>query len=152
MRLYLVQHGEATSKETDPNRPLTKRGKEDVSRMAKFLKKRGVRVIATWHSEKLRAIQTAQILGKAVSVEIVKQEGLAPDDPVDKWLEELNTRVKDVMMVGHLPFLERLASLLLAGDESSQIVAFKPGTVACLKREDTGEKWSLAWIKLPELV
>jgi len=152
MRLYLVQHGEATSKETDPDRPLTKKGRKDVSQMAKFLKKAGIRVIATWHSEKLRAIQTAQILGEAISVEIVKQEGLAPDDPVDKWLEELNTRVKDVMMVGHLPFLERLASLLLAGDESSQIVAFKPGAVACLKREDAGEKWSLVWMVPPELV
>lgn len=152
MRLYLVQHGEATPKETEPNRPLTERGRKDVFQMAKFLKRAGTRVIATWHSEKLRAIQTAQILGKAVSVEIVKQKGLAPNDPVDRWLEELNTRVKDVMMVGHLPFLERLASLLLAGDESSQIVAFKPGAVACLKREDAGEKWSLAWIKFPELV
>jgi len=152
MRLYLVQHGEATSKEVDPDRPLTKKGRKDVSQMAEFLKKKGIRVIATWHSEKLRAIQTAQILGEAISVEIVKQEGLAPNDPVDKWLEELNTRVKDVMIVGHLPFLERLASLLLVGDEASQIVAFKPGAVACLKREDAGEKWSLAWIKLPELV
>ena len=152
MKLYLVQHGEAAPKEVNPDRPLTKKGRKDVSQMAKFLKKAGIRVIATWHSKKLRAIQTAQILGEAVSVEIVKQEGLAPNDPVDKWLEELNTRVKDVMMVGHLPFLERLASLLLAGDESSQIVAFKPGAVACLKREDAGEKWSLAWIKLPELV
>jgi len=150
MRLYLVQHGEATSKETDPNRPLTKRGKEGVSRMAKFLKKKGIRVIATWHSEKLRAIQTAQILGKAVSVEIVKQEGLAPNDPVDKWLEELNTRVKDVMMVGHLPFLERLASLLLVGNESSQLIAFRPGGVVCLEREEG--KWSLVWMMSPELV
>jgi len=152
MKLYLVQHGEAAPKEVNPERPLTKKGRRDVSRMAKHLKKRGVRVIATWHSEKLRAIQTAQILGEAVSIEVVKQEGLAPNDPVDKWLEELNTRVKDVMIVSHLPFLGRLVSLLLGGDESSQIVAFKPGAVACLKREDAGDKWSLAWIKLPGLV
>lgn len=150
MKLYLVQHGEATSKETNPNRPLTKKGKEDVSRMAKFLKKKGIRVIATWHSGKLRAIQTAQILGEAVSVEIIKQEGLAPNDPVDKWLEELNTRVKDVMIVGHLPFLQRLASLLLVGDESSQLITFRPGGVVCLEREEG--KWSLVWTLPSELV
>lgn len=150
MRLYLVQHGEATPKETDPNRPLTGKGKKDVSRMAKFLKEKGIRVIATWHSEKLRAIQTAQILGKAVAVEIVKQGGLAPNDPVDKWLEELNTRVKDVMIVGHLPFLQRLASLLLVGDESSWLITFRPGGVVCLEREE--EKWSLVWMMPPELV
>lgn len=150
MRLYLVQHGEATSKEADPDRPLTKKGKKDVFRMAEFLKKKEIRVIATWHSEKLRAIQTAQILGEAISVEIVKQEGLAPNDPVDKWSEELNTRVKDVMMVGHLPFLERLASLLLAGDKTSPIIAFRPGGVVCLEREEG--KWSLVWMLSPELV
>lgn len=161
MRLYLVQHGEATSKEVDPNRPLTEKGKEDVSRMADFLKKGGVRVSATWHSEKLRAIQTAQILGEAVSTEIVKQEGLAPNDPVDRWLEELNTMMKDVMMVGHLPFLEKLASLLLVGNESSQLIAFRPGGVVCLEREEglrprggsaPAGKWSLVWMVSPELV
>ncbi len=150
MRLYLVQHGEATSKETDPNRPLTGKGKKDVSRMAKFLKRAGTKVIATWHSEKLRAIQTAQILGKAVSVEIVKQGGLAPNDPVDKWLEELNTRVKDVMIVGHLPFLQKLVSLLLVEDESSRLITFRPGGVVCLEREEG--KWSLIWMVPPELV
>lgn len=150
MKLYLVQHGEATPKEADPNRALTKKGKEDVFRMAKFLKKVGIKVIATWHSEKLRAIQTAQILGKAVSVEIIKQEGLAPNDPIDSWLEELNTRIKDVMMVGHLPFLQRLASLLLVGDESSRLIAFRPGGVVCLERKE--EKWSLVWMVPTELV
>ncbi len=149
MRLYLVQHGEATSEEVDPNRPLTEKGKEDVSRMADFLKKAGIRVIATWHSEKLRAIQTAQILGEAVSTEIVKQEGLAPNDPVDRWLEELNTQVKDVMIAGHLPFLQKLASLLLVGDESSRLITFRPGGVVCLEREE--EKWYLVWMVPPEL-
>ena len=150
MRLYLVQHGEASSKEVDSNRPLTKKGRKDVSQMAKFLKKKGIRVIATWHSEKLRAIQTAQILGKAVAVEIVKQGGLAPNDPVDKWLEELNSRVKDVMIVGHLPFLQRLVSLLLVGDESSWSITFRPGGVVCLERKEG--KWSLVWMMPPELV
>jgi phosphohistidine phosphatase len=150
MRLYLVQHGEATSKEVDPNRPLTKKGKEDISRMADFLKKKGIRIIATWHSEKLRAIQTAHILGEAVSSEIIKQEGLAPNDPVDKWLEELNTGVKDIMIVGHLPFLQKLASLLLVGNESSQVITFRRGGVVCLEREEG--KWSLVWMLPPEIV
>lgn len=150
MRLYLVQHGEAASKDVDPNRPLTEKGKEDISRMADFLKKRGIRVSATWHSGKLRAIQTAQILGEAVSTEIAKQEDLAPNDPVDKWLEKLNARVKDVMIVGHLPFLQKLASLLLVGDESSRLITFRTGGVVCLEREE--EKWSLIWMVSPELV
>ena len=150
MKLYLVQHGEAAPKEVNPERPLTKKGRRDVSRMAKHLKKRGVRVIATWHSEKLRATQTAQILGEAVSIEVVKQVGLAPENPADKWLEELGSRVRDVMIVSHLPFLERLASLLLAGQKPSPPIGFKPGKVVCLERKDG--KWSLAWVAFPESV
>ena len=173
MKLYLVQHGEATAKEVDPERPLTEKGRGDVSRIAGFLKKAGIKVMATWHSENLRAIQTAQILGEAVSSEIMKQEGLAPNDAVSKWLEELNTRVQDVMIVGHLPFLQKLASLLLAGNEVSQLISFRPGGVACLERAAAGlrprgatgpeglwagegsapaGKWSLIWVVPPELI
>ncbi len=150
MKLYLVQHGEATSEEVDPNRPLTEKGRKDVSRMADFLKERGIRVATTWHSEKLRAIQTAQILGEMISTEIVKKEGLAPNDPVARWLEELNSRVEDIMIVGHLPFLQKLASLLLVGDESFPIIAFRPGGVVCLEREE--RKWATVFLVPPELV
>ena len=39
MRLYLVQHGKAASKETDPLRPLTEEGLSDVHKVAKFIKR-----------------------------------------------------------------------------------------------------------------
>ena len=38
MKLFLVQHGKAETKETNPLRPLTEQGREDVSKIAEFIK------------------------------------------------------------------------------------------------------------------
>ena len=45
MKLYLVQHGQAVSKEEDPERPLSEQGREDVRRVATRLGEAGVRVV-----------------------------------------------------------------------------------------------------------
>ncbi len=46
----------------------------------------------------------------------------------------------------------RMASRLLAGHEDAGIVAFTPGTVACLERTDDGDAWTLHWMARPELL
>ncbi len=56
------------------------------------------------------------------------------------------------MVVGHLPFMGRLASRLVAGSEEANVAAFQPGTVACLERADDGGGWALAWMVRPELL
>ena len=42
MKLYLVQHGEAVSKQDDPERPLSEQGLQDVQAMAEIYFKRGM--------------------------------------------------------------------------------------------------------------
>ncbi len=60
------------------------------------------------------------------------------------------------MVVGHLPFMGRLAAYLVAGSEDAVVAAFQPGTVVCLERadgdEDGGGGWALAWMVRPELL
>jgi len=63
MRLYLVQHGEAKREEEDPSRPLTENGRREVEIVAKFLSEAGIKIDKILHSGKLRAAQTAEILG-----------------------------------------------------------------------------------------
>jgi len=153
MRLYLAQHGEAVSKEIDPARPLSEKGKTDVSKIAKFLKEKGIRPDIIWHSTKKRAIQTAQILAESITPkeEIIEKHGLAPNDPVDKLHQELSSENKDLMIIGHLPFLQKLISLLLTGSEIREVVGFSPGGVICFEREDGGS-WHLIWAITPELI
>ena len=62
MSLYLMQHGEACTKDVDPERPLTDMGRADVERVALLLKQTGVGIDRILHSGKLRAAQTAQII------------------------------------------------------------------------------------------
>jgi len=153
MRVYLVQHGQAHSKDSDPDRHLTEKGSQDVHRLSEFVKHLDLRVSAVWQSGKTRAAQTAQILSTAAQTGegIVEKEGLAPNDPVGPVAEELSAAKDDVMIVGHMPFLGKLASLLVARDESAQAVAFQQGGVVCLQRDEQNG-WAVRWMVTPDML
>lgn len=153
MRLYLVQHGEAKSKDEDPGRHLTEKGVRDVEKVAAFLKPLGLSAGAVWHSGKTRAAETAGILSGAIaSVDgVIERKGLAPNDPVEPVKEELARAEADVMIVGHLPFLGKLASLLVAGSESAEVVALRNAGVVCLERGEGGA-WRTIWALIPEIL
>ena len=153
MRLYLVQHGEALPKEVDPERPLGERGRADVARIAGFLKRAGIRVARVAHSGKTRAEQTAELLAAAVAPGRVAESrsGIDPLDPIEPVAEEVENWSEDTMLVGHLPFMGRLASELLSQCDPPEAVAFRPGSVVCLEREADGT-WKLAWMIRPELL
>lgn len=153
MRLYLTQHGLAVPKEVDPDRPLSEQGREDARSLARFLGGAGLRAEQVLHSGKLRAEQTAGFLAEALLPVGASQirTGLNPNDPVESLASEIAAWDADTLLVGHLPFLGRLASLLLASDADRPILAFQPGTMACLEREQTGS-WVLAWMIRPELL
>ena len=55
------------------------------------------------------------------------------------------------MIVGHLPFLGKLASELLAGDESAEVVAFRNSGIACLG-SDSSRTWKLEWMVTPDII
>ena len=67
MKLYLVQHGEAHSKDTNLERPLTQKGRIDVNKMSDFMNIAGVVVKQVYHSGKLRAKQTAEVFSAKIS-------------------------------------------------------------------------------------
>ena len=153
MKLYLIQHGEATTEEVDPSRPLTAKGRSDVQKIASFLKGAGVRPGDILHSGKTRARQTAEIIAASLGPDfkIKEREGLAPNDPVKAFTNEISGMANDLMIVGHLPFLGKLAAMLLAGSESKNVVAFRQGGVVCLQRNED-QSWQVAWMVTPELL
>ena len=153
MRIYLTQHGLAVPKDIDPDRPLSEQGREDVRRLAEFLDKAGIQVGQVLHSGKTRAEQTAEILAEALLPDGQPQAhaGLGPKDPLEKVSPEIAFWSVDTLIVGHLPYLGRLASLLLASDPDRPLLAFQPGTMACLEKDAEGH-WVLAWMVRPELL
>jgi phosphohistidine phosphatase len=153
MQLYLVQHGEALAEGVDPARPLSASGRADVARMAAFLAAAGVRAGRVMHSGKRRAEQTAEILAAAVAPDTAPaaHAGLSPNDPPDGVAREAAAWSYPIMLVGHLPFMARLASRLVAGGEDAGVVAFQPGSVVCLERTDQ-HRWTIAWMVRRELL
>jgi len=53
------------------------------------------------------------------------------------------------MLVGHLPYLPRLTSLLLCAQPEREVVRFRNGGVLCLER--TENEWSVCWQVNPTL-
>ncbi len=163
MRVYLVQHAEAVPAEDNPDRPLSDKGRDDARRVVSFLA-RSVRVGRVIHSPKTRARDTAVLLAQALGPGGVVEEaasGLAPDDSVEVAADLIAGWSEDTMVVGHLPFMGRLVSHLVAGSGDADVAAFQPRTVACLERaggEDAedGENgegdWAVAWMVRPGLL
>ena len=77
--------------------------------------------------------------------------GVYPLDATEELARTVNVRVEDLMVVGHLPFMAKLVSRLIVGNEKASVVAFQPGAIVCLEREEQGS-WLIAWMVRPELV
>ena len=113
MKLYLIQHGEAKSEAEDPERSLTARGEKEVIAVSKVAGGLQIRPSKIYHSGKLRAKQTAEIIAGAlrISASLVESApGLNPNDDIQPWAERISKEKEDLMLVGHLPFLEKLTS------------------------------------------
>jgi phosphohistidine phosphatase len=153
MFLYLVQHAEAKREEEDPARPLSEKGLQDIARVAAYITQLNIKIDKIFHSAKLSAKQTAGMLCENLKPMkgISEVDGLSPLDDPHSWAERLKDLREDVMLVGHLPHLARLASLLLSGNADKNIVSFQMGGIVCLKKDDTGI-WSLHWMLIPGVI
>lgn len=153
MYLYLVQHAEAKREEEDPLRPLSEKGRGDIYKLAAYIAALDIKVDGIFHSAKLRAKQTSDVLlehlkpGHGIS----ESDGLNPLDDPELWANRLHNMSEIVMLVGHLPHLARLSALLLCGDKEKNIVDFKMGGIVCLKRHED-KTWSIDWILVPEVI
>jgi phosphohistidine phosphatase len=153
MKVYLVRHGEAVSSEYNPQKPLSEQGLADVRKVASFIEPLGISVEHIRHSGKLRAAQTAEILAESVSVEkdCIAHKGLGPNDDVTIIADELDAYNTNLMIVGHLPFLTYLTSLLVSGKDAADVVVFDAGSIACLNRSDPG-RWQIEWMITPKIL
>jgi phosphohistidine phosphatase len=151
MKVYLVQHGESEPEEVDPARPLSARGWHEAQSVAALAAKLKLGVYQIRHSGKTRAAQTADIFGEALSPPggVVAVSGLNPNDDVNSVADMLTRENQTVMLVGHLPFLARLAGLLVAGNRDLPVIKFRYAAINCLEHEQ--DKWQVAWIVTPEI-
>ena len=111
---------------------------EKGCRVAAALKDRIKGLGAIWHSTKLRARETAEILAEhlAPRAGTLEREGLAPNDPVEPVALEIESGETDIMIVSHIPFLHKLAGRLLTGSEDAETIRLGTAGIACLEADD----------------
>lgn len=150
-KLYLVQHAEAMSEEEDPERPITPRGRSDSIAVALALKGLEVEIDQIRHSGKTRAAQTGGIFAQHLSPPggLNGAPGLGPVDNVQPAAEEINDSDQNLMLVGHLPFMSRIAGYLITGDPDHAVVEVKNAAVICLVQKQ--DHWLVEWILTPDM-
>jgi len=146
-----MQHGEAKPESEDASRPLTERGRLEVERVARHAARLGLGIALVEHSGKLRARQTADIVASHLQPHprVEQRTGLAPNDAPGELARALLDPCEPRLLVGHLPHLTRLASLLVVGDAARPMLSFRMGALVALTREADG--FRLRFVLTPEL-
>lgn len=152
MQLFLMRHGEYLPETIDPQKPLSEKGIADCNRIAQHIKNKTQSLKKIFHSDMLRAQQTASIVQQIVCPTAVLEQkaGLAPNDDVTNWPAIISGATEDMMLVGHLPFMGLLTSLIITGETEHPVVSFDPGTLVCLEKADT-QFWTIKYVLTPSL-
>ncbi len=155
LTLYLLRHAHAGDPlkwhDDDAQRPLSKKGRRQAEQLGEFLAAHDVRPAALLTSPKLRALETAQLVGVAIGCTPVIDERLG--GPLR--LATLSRIVADagrqsLAVVGHDPDFSELAAQLIGADELS----LRKGAAACfavalpLRRGAA----TLRWLLSPDLL
>lgn len=141
MNLYLVRHGIAIDRE-DPACPpeaerfLTTQGVVRTEKAAKGIRRIGVTMQAAWSSPYVRAIETAEIVARALkfpSDEVHQTPSLLPGAPPAEFFEELQrtaTGVEHLFCFGHAPNIDLL--VMAATGAGHPVTSLKKAGMAIL--------------------
>jgi len=145
VNFYLMRHGEALPASENPQRPLSPEGRRHVEEVARLARERNIQVSAIYHSGILRAKETAEIVAGYLMApgSAAELSGLLPEDDPEIVKGELEAAPDSVLLVGHLPFMSRLAGLLVNGDPERPVAEFYPATLVCCIRAPS--EWKMGW-------
>ena len=133
MHLLLCRHANAGTRDSsqwpdDRDRPLTDKGRKVQADVSRFLRKRDLAPSLVLTSPWVRAVQTAEILVEVARVgqPPVPCEPLADDPDLIRLQDYVGDQPSGaiVAMVGHSPWMEELAALLLGGSSAGIRIDF----------------------------
>lgn len=141
MKIYLIHHTTAFKLEEDPGRHLTELGREQADRLGARFAAAGIAPVRILHSDKQWVRETAERIADVMGLSdrlAVAGYPIDTNDDITPFMAEIENSAGDIVMVGHVAYLRRAAAKLVAGDESVQVISFKPdfGSAFCLEKED----------------
>ena len=152
MALFLVQHGKSLSKDVDPDQGLSEEGVAETQRIAEVARGYNVSVTCIKHSVKTRARTTAEIFAAALNPAKGIQEitGIKPMDDVQAIAESIDSQA-NTMLVGHLPFMERMTSFLITDAIEKPVFKFQNSGIVCLDQDSETRSWFIKWTLMPNI-
>lgn len=152
MPLYLVQHAKCLPKDQDPEKGLSDQGIADATRIAEVAAGYNVPVSRILHSGKKRARQTAEIFYNFLAPQngLSIADGIKPLDDVALFGNQLDSS-SNMMVVGHLPFMEKLAAYLITGSPEKPVFKFQNAGIVCLDLHPDSDSWVVRWALMPDI-
>ena len=152
MALYLVQHGQSQPKDVNPDQDLSEKGVAETERIAGVAKNYQIKVGQIRHSVKTRARRTADIFASALNPTggVKELEGLKPMDDVTAFAASINLDA-NTMLVGHLPYMERMTSYLVTGSIDKPVFKFQNSGIVCLDQDSETKSWIIIWSLMPQI-
>ena len=150
MSVFLVQHGLSRPKTEDPEKGLSDKGREETLKIAQVAAGYGVKISKIFHSGKKRAAQTARIMAEHLypDLGIEQMADISAMDDVKRLASRLDPG-SNHMVVGHLPYMEKLAAYLTAGREAPKVLKFQNSGIVCLDQDESG--WFIRWTLNPNI-
>ena len=150
MRLLLIRHGSATNSHDDDARGLTEFGRMESASIATWIKTLCFNKPSIWHSEKVRAKETAAIILEGAGWDSTLKEvpGLRPSSPVGEMAIRIAAEDSDLVLVGHMPFMSAMASELVTGGQLETHWNFETCAALCLERMGVGQ-WVVCGFTMP---
>jgi phosphohistidine phosphatase len=162
--ILLWRHADAlqclSSDDTDVERPLSPKGSQQARKMAHWLNKNLPSETTILTSAALRALQTTQ----AINREYLTLESLAPEAKMTKVIESLillnknKTAIKNLLIIGHQPWIGLLAAQLLfipkTLPNNAHEISIKKGAVWWFRRttSEIDQPYKLLTVQTPSLL
>jgi phosphohistidine phosphatase len=160
VNLFILRHGiaaepDAPGIKTDAERPLIPKGEQRLRAAVAAMEKMELSFDAIISSPYLRAKQTAEIVAKHFKLQkkLAFSDDLIPGgnpQALIRQINDLKPAPKNILLVGHEPYLSRLIALLAAGNPAATI-EMKKGGLCKLEVEELecGHCATLAWLLTP---
>ena len=163
MNIFILRHGIAVDRGTkgfqnDSERPLTAKGKRQLRKSAAAMKRMKLRFDLILSSPYERAKRTAEIVAEELKLKkrLKLSDALKSDSSPETMISQianLKPMPKNLLLVGHEPYLSHLISRLVSGN-GNMAMDFKKGGLCKLEvenlRDGTGAQ--LAWLLTPKLM
>jgi phosphohistidine phosphatase len=166
MQIYLLRHGVAADVgeggvTRDADRPLTGEGRAKMKLAAKGMRELGLRFDYVFTSPYVRTAQTARIVAEEFGLkdEVIEIASLAAGRVFShRWGHSADALIEigaydftSALLVGHMPDVSELASVLLSG-ERNLAVEFKKGALCCVEVSDLPPRAPgvLRWLLTPK--